>query len=75
MDLSSILDDIKSAVGLAKTAMELGMDAAPYIATAYAIGFQGKKLTPEERQAMTDQEAAFRAQIDAVIAVDDAATD
>ena len=36
---------------------------------------KNKILTAEERQAMTDQELLWRAEIDAVIAADDEATD
>jgi hypothetical protein len=66
---------IKLALSLAMTAYQLGKDAAPYIMLAYQIQFKNKILTDAERKAMTDQETAWRAEIDAVIAADDAATD
>lgn len=75
MDLSSILNDIKSAVALAKTAMEIGADSGPFIKLAYDVGFNGKHLTAEERAEMAAKEQEFRNSIDAVIAADDAATD
>lgn len=66
---------IKLALSLAVTAYQLGKDAAPYIKLAYQIQFKNKVLTIEERQAMTDQEATWRTEIDAKIAEDDAAED
>lgn len=75
MDPVTILADVQLAIQLAKTAYELGKDMAPYVITAYQIVFENKVLTAEERQAMTDQEASWRADIDTVIAADDAATD
>lgn len=69
------LTAIKLALSLATTAYQLGKDAAPYIKLAYEIQFKNKVLTVDEHKAMTDQEASWRAEIDAVIADDDAATD
>jgi hypothetical protein len=75
MDPATILADVQLAISLAKTAYDLGKDMAPYVITAYQIVFENKVLTAAERQAMTDQEAAWRAEIDAAIAADNAATD
>lgn len=75
MDLVTIFADAQLAIKLAKMAYDLGHDMAPYVATAYQIMFKNKILTPSERQAMTDQENTWRANIDAKIAEDDAATD
>jgi hypothetical protein len=75
MDPVAILKDVQLAIGLAKLAYDLGKDVAPYMITAYEIMFKNKILTAEERDAMTKQELAWRADIDAVIAADDAATD
>jgi hypothetical protein len=75
MDPVAILADVQLAIKLAKMAYDLGKDVAPYVITAYEIMFKNKILTADERQAMTDQEAAWRANIDAKIAEDDAATD
>jgi len=69
------IEAIKLALSLAMTAYQLGKDAAPYIKLAYEIQFKNKVLTDAERQAMDGQEAAWRAEIDAVIADDDTATD
>lgn len=66
---------IKLAISLAMTAYQLGKDAAPYIKLAYEIQFKNKILTDDERKAMTDQETAWRSEIDAQIAADEAATD
>lgn len=75
MDVITIMADVQLAIKLAKMAYEMGKDMYPYVKTAYEIMFKNKVLTPEERQAMIDQELAWRADIDAVIAADDAATD
>lgn len=75
MDPVAILADVQLAIKLAKMAYDLGKDTAPYLITAYEIMFKNKILTVEERQAMTDQELAWRANIDAKIAEDNAATD
>jgi len=75
MDPVSILKDVQLAIGLAKMAYDLGKDIAPYMITAYEIMFKNKILTVEEREAMTKQELEWRADIDRVIAEDDAATD
>lgn len=75
MDPVAILADVQLAIKLAKMAYDLGKDTAPYLITAYQIMFKNKVLTPDERQAMTDQETEWRANIDKVIAEDDAATD
>jgi hypothetical protein len=69
------IEAIKLALSLATTAYQLGKDAAPYIKLAYEIQFKNKVLTPAERRAMIEQETAWRAEIDAKIAEDDAATD
>jgi hypothetical protein len=66
---------IKLALSLATTAYQLGKEAAPYIKLAYEIQFKNKILTDDERKAMTDQELAWRAEIDAVIDEDNDATD
>jgi len=75
MDPVSILKDVQLAIGLAKMAYDLGKDIAPYMITAYEIMFKNKILTVEEREVMTKQELEWRADIDRVIAEDDAATD
>ncbi len=75
MDAVTILANVELAIKLAKMAYDLGKDMYPYVKTAYEIMFQNKVLTAEERQAMVDQEQLWRAEIDAVIAADDAATD
>lgn len=75
MDIAAIFADVKLAVKLAKMAYDLKQDSGPYLSTAYAISFEHKSLTADERQAMIDQELAFRADVDKVTAEDDAATD
>lgn len=75
MDAAAILVDVQLAIGLAKTAYELGHDMYPYVKTAYEIAFKNKILTIGERQSMVEQEKIWRAEIDAKIAEDDAATD
>lgn len=74
MNLAEILSDVQLAVKLANTALQLGEDAAPHIQTAYGILFEGKSLTDEQRQAMLDQETAWRSDIDDAIAADGTAT-
>lgn len=74
MDPATILADVQLALSLGKMAYQLEQDAAPFLLNAYNIAFENKVLTPDERQAMRDQEASMRASIDAVIAADDAAT-
>lgn len=69
------VETIKLALSLAMTAYQLGKDAAPYIKLAYEIQFKNKVLTDDERKAMSDQEEAWRAEIDAIIAADAEATD
>lgn len=71
MNLANILSDVKAAIGLAKTAMELGVDAKPFIDIALSVA-NGHVLTADERATMTASENAFREQIDARIAADDA---
>lgn len=75
MDAAVILADVQLALSLGKMAYELEQNAAPFLINAYNIAFGSKVLTPEERQAMRDQEVSMRASIDAVIAADDASTD
>lgn len=66
---------IKLTLSLAATAYQLGKDAAPYIKLAYEIQFKNKVLTSQEHSDMLVQEAAWRTEIDAIIADDDKATD
>lgn len=75
MDPATVLADVQLAVSLAKMAIDLGRDVAPYVTRAYQIAFENKALTDTERQVMTDQETAMRGEIDAIIAADAAATD
>lgn len=75
MNPIEILADVQLAIKLAKMAYELGKDVYPFLKTAYEILFQNKVLTAEEREAMEKKEAEWRAEIDAVIAEDDKATD
>lgn len=75
MSAATIIADVALALQLAQKAYELGKDMYPYVKTAYEIMFKNKILTPEERQAMTDQEQKWRNEIDAIIAEDDKATD
>lgn len=74
MDLAAILEGAQLAIKLANMAMQIGQDAAPHIKTAFGIMFEGKVLTANERAAMLAQETAWREDIDAAIAADDAAT-
>lgn len=71
----SILENVTLAIKLAKTAYDLGKDAAPFIKTAYEVAVNKKILTIEEHKSMIEQEAAWRTEIDAVIAKDDTAID
>jgi hypothetical protein len=72
MDPATILADVQLAISIGKIAVQLGQDAAPFLINAYHIAFENKKLTPEDRQAMRDQEASMRSSIDATIQADDA---
>lgn len=73
MDPASILADVQLALTLGKMAIDFGESAGPFLMDAYNIAFNNKVLTPDERQAYRDKEAAYRARVDAVIADDDAA--
>lgn len=75
MDPVTILADVSLAIKLAKMAYDLGKDVYPFLKTAYEIIFENKILTADERETMEKQEAEWRAEIDAVIAEDDKATD
>jgi len=75
MNPIEILADVQLAIKLAKMAYDLGKDVYPFLKTAYEILFQNKVLTADERETMEKQEAQWRAEIDAVIAEDDKATD
>ena len=72
MDPVSIIADAQIVISLAKLAYQVGQDALPYIERAYQLLFNNKSLTEQERTDMAAQEAAWRADIDAVIAKDDA---
>lgn len=75
MDPVTILANVSLAIKLAKMAYDLGKDVYPFLKTAYEIMFQNKVLTAEERETMEKQEVQWRAEIDAKIAEDEAATD
>lgn len=75
MDPVTVLADVALAIKLAKMAYDLGKDVYPFLKTAYEIMFKNKILTADERETMEKQEAEWRAEIDAVIAEDDKATD
>lgn len=70
-----LLANVTLAIKLAKMAYDLGKEAAPFVKTAYDILVNKKILTVEEHKSMLDQEAAWRTEIDAKIAEDDAAID
>lgn len=73
MDPATIIADAQIVVSLAKLAIQIGADAAPYIQRAYGILFENQTLTADERASMATQETAWRADIDAAIAADDGA--
>lgn len=73
MDAAAILADVQLALSLGKLAMDLGIEAKPYLVTAYDIAFKNKVLTAEERAAMRVQEISWRSDIDKAIAADDTA--
>lgn len=75
MDPLTVLEDVRLALSLGKMALDIEQQAAPFLTKAYDIAFGHKTLTDAERQDMRDQEASMRAQIDAVIAADDASDD
>lgn len=75
MDPLTIISNITLAIKLAKMAYDLGQDAAPFVKVAYDIAVNKKVLTVEEHKSMVEQEAAWRAEIDAIIAADDEVTD
>lgn len=70
MDPATILADVQIVISLAKLAVQLGQDAAPYIQRAYSIVFDNTALTAQERTDMAAQETQWRADIDAAIAQD-----
>lgn len=74
MDLAAIISSAQIVISVAKLAIQVGQDAAPYIERTYQILFENKELTAEERAAMAAQEAQWRAEIDAAIASDDIAS-
>ncbi len=59
-------------IGLAKLAYQVEQDAQPYVIRAWQILFENKPLTEQERADMAAQETAWRSDIDAAIAADDA---
>lgn len=61
-------------IGLAKLAYQVEQDAQPYVIRAWQILFENKALTEQERADMAAQEVAWRSDIDAAIAKDDAGT-
>ena len=75
MDIATILADVQLAIKLGKLAYDTGVDAAPFVMTAYNILFKGKVLTAEERAAMVAKEQSMRAGIDAQIAEDEKTED
>ena len=74
MDPATILADVQLALSVGTAAVKLGMEAGPFLVTAYQIAFEQKVLTADERAALQAQETQMRADIDAVIAADDASS-
>lgn len=72
MDPATILADVQLVLTVGTAAVKLGMEAGPYLLTAYQIAFEQKILTADERAALQAQEAQMRSDIDAAIAADDA---
>lgn len=63
MDLATILADAQIIISLGKLAVQVGMDAAPYIEQAYDIVVLKRALSDADRQAAIAKQAEFEAQI------------
>lgn len=63
MDLAAIIADAQIVIALGKLAISVGQDAAPFVMQAYEILINGKTLSDQERQALSEKEAALRAQL------------
>ena len=63
MDIATILADAQVILSLGKLAVQVGMDAAPYIEQAYDIVVLNKPLSDADRQAALAKQAALEAQI------------
>ena len=72
MDPATILTDVQLALSVGTAAVKLGMEAGPFLTTAYEIAFGNKTLTADERAQMQAMEAQYRSDIDAAVTADDA---
>lgn len=70
MDPLSIIAEVQFIIGMAKLAYEVEQDAEPFVVRAWQLLFENKPLTDQERADMAALEAAWRNDIDAVIAKD-----
>ena len=71
MDPLSIIAEAQIVIGMAKLAIQVGQDAAPYIERAFGILAENKPLTDQERADMATQEVQWRKEIDDAISSDD----
>jgi predicted phosphoribosyltransferase len=72
MDMATILADAQIILALGKLAVQVGMDAAPYIEQAYDIVVLNKPLSDADRQAAIARQAVLEAQIATAFADDGA---
>lgn len=63
MDLATILADAQIIITLGKLAVQVGMDAAPYIEQAYDIVVLKRPLSDADRQAAMQKQAELEAAI------------
>lgn len=61
MDPATILADVQIVISLARLAIQVGQDAAPFVISAYNIAVKGVALTDDERLAMNAKETELRA--------------
>jgi hypothetical protein len=73
MDIATILADAQIILSLGKLAVQVGMDAAPYIEQAYDIVVLKRPLSDTERLAAIAKQAELEADIATPLADDGAA--
>lgn len=65
MDPATILADVQIVVGIARIAIQVGEDVAPFIETIYQLTVEKRALTDLERADMLARESALRAVLQA----------
>lgn len=65
MDPATVLADVQIAVSIAKLAIDVGQEAAPFVENIYQIVVGKKSLTADQRALMLANEASARAKLQA----------